>query len=168
MPITAIRRATLFSGPPRWLGIYGDLYVTYSIPQYAYNSLVNVQAADQLAINAMDAAGPTYANTYGTCTANCSFTLGKRNQRVFGHDRLFGNDRQVCINFLPETNGWSSGTLGTIVGSACIPTSTQTVYVTDGSNSQRTWQVTISTNGSVSVRQQGGPATTTQGAPIQP
>lgn len=53
--------------PPGYVGSQ----VTYSVQQGSYSSSVSQAAADQLAINDVNANGQSYANTHGTCSQGC-------------------------------------------------------------------------------------------------
>lgn len=51
--------------------MYTGSSVTYTVPAGTYSSTVSLAAANQLAINDVNANGQNYANTNGTCTTTC-------------------------------------------------------------------------------------------------
>ncbi|HWB91753.1 MAG TPA: DUF5977 domain-containing protein [Puia sp.] len=141
-------------------------YVTYSVPQYRYSSTVSQAAADQLAINDVNANGQNYANTNGTCNTPCSFSWASNiTNHLQNTISSSGSTVSFTLVFVSPSNGYTGGTIGSITG-GCLPSGTRTVSVTDGGNSSRHWSVTIQTNGSVSISFQSGPATTNTYPPI--
>lgn len=69
---------------------YTGSQVTYTVQAGTYSSTTSQAAADQLAINDVNANGQNYANTYGTCSAGCD------------PNTCFGDQFQ-CINNVCET-----------------------------------------------------------------
>ena len=141
-------------------------YVTYTVPRYKYSSTSSQTAADQLATNDVSANGQNYANNVGTCSTPCSFSwsasITNHLQNTLSSS---GGSVSFTLSFISPSNGWTGGTIGTITG-GCLPSGTRTVSVTDGGNSSRHWNVTIFSNGSVSVSFVSGPATTNTYPPI--
>jgi hypothetical protein len=141
-------------------------YVTYSVAQYKYSSTVSQAAANQLAINDVNANGQNYADSHGACAIPCSFSWsGSITNHLQNNISASGSSVSFTLTFLAPSNGYMGGTIGTITG-GCLPSATRTVFVTDGGNSARQWMVTIQTNGSVSCSLNSGPATTNTYPPI--
>lgn len=139
--------------------------VTYTVPAGKYSSTVSQAAADQQAINDINANGQNYANTNGACTASCSFVWSSSG---FGIGSTYsslvtsnGTTGSFQFAFSPSFNGYTGGQIGTINGSLCIPSATRTLTVTDGNSSSRTWNITINNFGVVTISLASGTAPTT-------
>jgi len=140
--------------------------VTVSAPAYQYKSYVSQADANQLAINSVNSSGQSTANASGTCSTPCGFTWSSGIPNHLGNT-LSSTSTTVSFNlvFIPPANGYYGGTLGTISG-GCIPSGYRNVTVADGAHPGRTWSVSISPTGVVSISIGTGPAGTTSYPPI--
>ena len=140
--------------------------VIYNIAAYKYYSSVSQAAADQQAQDDVNANGQAYANANGTCSIVCGFNW---TASITNHPTTSVSSSGTTVNFnltfVAPTNGYTSGTIGTITG-GCIPTGTRSLNVTDGSSSSRHWNVTINTSGSVSISMTSGTAPTNSYPPV--
>ena len=131
-------------------GYVGSSY-TYTVPAYKYSSVVSQGAANALAQNDVNANGQNNANVAGTCNPACGFTFssGISNQSS-GSFSSNGTTVTYLMEFPSPASSWTGGTVGTITGS-CLPATTFNMTVTDQNNPNRTWQVTITSAGVVSI-----------------
>jgi Family of unknown function (DUF5977) len=139
--------------------------VTYSVPAYQYNSYTSQAAANQLAINAVNANGQNNANSTGTCSVTCSFTWQSPISGYEANISESGSTGSFYLVFPSPTTSYTGGTLGTIVG-ACSPSGVRTMTVADGATSGRTWNVTITPAGVISINLGSGSAATNSGPPV--
>lgn len=144
---------------------YTGSSVTYTVPTGKYSSTISQADADQQAINDINANGQNYANTNGTCTANCSFTWSSSG---FGIGTTYtsnitsnGSTGSFQLVFSPSYNGYTGGQVGTINGASCRPSVNRNLTVTDGNNPSRTWNVIVNSSGVVNVSLASGAAPTT-------
>lgn len=102
---------------------YIGTYVTYPVPAGKYSSYISQLAANQLAINDVNANGQAYANNPangGTCAV--AETVTYTDSRAFQYSvRFTNNSTGLIYNFLSNAN--SSGTLGQ------VPSGTYTIYI---------------------------------------
>lgn len=131
--------------------------VTYTVPPGKYSSTSSQAAADQLAINDINANGQNYANAYGTCTlaAPCSFT--DKVHWTFTYFSLTASASYWTLDLKTMQDGHSFNfsspvQVGTI-GSGCRPAADKTVTCYDGS---RVWIVSIKTSGYVYIQLSSG------------
>jgi hypothetical protein len=139
--------------------------VTYNVLPYRYTSLSNQSAADQKAQDEVNTNGQAYANTNGICSTICTFTPASGVS--FYSASVSTSQSTVSFNLVfpaPNSN-YSGGSIGTI-GAGCRPGVQRVVTVTDGSAQARTWSVTISNTGNISISLVSGPPVTTQTPPI--
>ncbi|MBX3254206.1 MAG: hypothetical protein KF862_08715 [Chitinophagaceae bacterium] len=126
--------------------------VTYTVPPGKYNSTASQAAADQLAINDINANGQNYANTNGTCTGssvNCAFYYSP-SLIPGGFTEVISSGNTVSFNLsFSVTSSFSAGIVGNINGSACIPAGNRSVVVYESMAFPRTWQLVIGNNGDV-------------------
>lgn len=140
--------------------------VTYTVAADAYSSYTSQAAANQLAINQVTANGQNYANSNGTCSVVCSFTFQSPISGYEGNISESGSTGSFTIVFPAPNSNYTGGTLGTIVGN-CKPSGTRTVTVTDGITSTRSWSVTITSAGVISINLVGGTAASNSGPPVE-
>jgi Family of unknown function (DUF5977) len=132
--------------------------VTYVCPPYRY-AAANSTLATQLALNDVAANGPANANN-ATCTpapVTCTFNWSSN---VTEDSELFTElSSTVTFSLFFRFNGpgfsggapgTTAGAVGTVTGS-CVPSATRTFSVNDPSSSGRSWTVTVTTSGAVSV-----------------
>ncbi len=124
-------------------------YLAYgSTPQDAYNN----------AVAEVQAEGQSDANN-DPCQITCNFNFTSTALNNDGGGITYnGSTASFTLSFeaaAPPYN-FTSGVLGTV--SPCTPVRTQNIIVTDQNNSDRVWQVTISTNGTITVTVESGPA----------
>ena len=102
---------------------YIGTYVTYPVPAGKYSSYISQLAANQLAINDVNANGQAYANNPangGTCAV--AETVTYTDSRAFQYSvRFTNNSTGLIYNFLSNAN--SSGTLGQ------VQSGTYTIYI---------------------------------------
>ena len=139
--------------------------VTYSIPPYAYSSYISQADANQQATNQVSAGGQSYANINGTCSVVCSFTWQSPISGYEGNISESGTTGSFTIVFPSPNSSYTGGTVGTIVGN-CKPSGTRFLTVPDGATSGRSWSMTITSAGVVSISLASGSAATNSGPPI--
>jgi|GEM_PF-594772 len=139
--------------------------VTYTVAAYSYSSYVSQADADQQAQNQVTSGGQSYANSTGTCSVVCSFTWQSPISGYQGSISESGSTGSFNIVFPSPSSSYYGGTVGTIVGN-CKPSVNRVVNVVDGATSSRTWQVTITSAGVVSISLYSGSAATNSGPPI--
>ncbi len=132
-------------------GTYGSS-VTYVVPANTYSSTVSQATVDQLAQNDVNTNGPTYANTHGTCiTPPCAFVMSSGYSNATNSITSSGSTVSFYLVFYSTASTISAGinyTITTING-VCRPSVNRTFTATGGG---RTWQVTITTTGSMTVQ----------------
>lgn len=128
----------------------------YYVPKYKYQSTVDQATADQLATNDVAANGQGHANSVGGCSTVCSFTPAGGMSFLNASITSNGTNTSFQFVFNSPSSLYNGGTLGTI-STACRPSTIQNLTVVDGSNSSRSWNVSIQTNGSVSISLASGP-----------
>lgn len=137
---------------------YTGSTVTYMVPPGKYSSTSSQAAADQLAINDINANGQIYANTNGTCTINnppvsCAFQWSSSLTPVGAYEiTSVGSTVNFILRFY-STSGFGGGAVANISNTTCKPSAMRTVVV---SESGRTWNVTISTYGDIYAALTGG------------
>jgi hypothetical protein len=99
--------------------------VTYTVAANTYSSTTSQAAANQLAINAVNANGQSYANSHGTCTAVYA--------RLVGVPRI-GDGSHVIIHFYSD----QSFSTAFSIPSQITVTLTWVVYVHPGSTGDNT------------------------------
>lgn len=132
-------------------------YVTYIVPEGTYSSSVSVDAANQLAINDVNANGQTYANNSpeGTCTTTCSFSAAPGFSLVTSSITSSGGSVSFYIVFYSQsgtTNWYNSNHIANING-GCWPSSNRTMTL---SENDRTWQVIVNTYGNLTIQLMSG------------
>jgi hypothetical protein len=95
----------------------------------------------------------------GACpTTTCGFIWGASIASTISYTITSdGTTATYRFVFSPSTNSFMQGTIGQITGGG-VPSANRTVYVTDGINPARTWQVTFTTQGLVQIALYSGPA----------
>jgi YD repeat-containing protein len=130
----------------------GGSAVTYTVPQGRYYSTVSMAAANQLAIDDVNANGQAYANANGTC---CQPAFTFTNGIGYAANYVSLSNNNVSFTWVA---GWPSGsssfTLGTITSTCARPIATRVVPVMIGSSLV---QVVISPSGTVIVSLLSGP-----------
>jgi hypothetical protein len=132
---------------------YTGSTVTYTVPAGTYSSTTSQAAADQLAMNDINANGQNYANTNGTCTQTiyCSFTSGSGFSVVAGSPSHNGSYVSFYIVFysIGGSAYWYNTNTVANVSPSCRPSVNRTFNM---SESGRTWEVTVTTSGDFMVR----------------
>ncbi|MFT3948785.1 MAG: DUF5977 domain-containing protein [Agriterribacter sp.] len=136
--------------------------VTYTVPPGKYSSTTSQAAADQLAINDINANGQNYANANGTCTATgCSFSPVSGYSLGSSSTISLVSGSQVDFNIVFTGNSstvWTTITqVATVNGPCRLPGTSVTTITEQG----RTWQITVSINGQFLVRLVSGSASPT-------
>lgn len=132
--------------------------VTYTVSPGKYSSTVSQAAADQQAIDEINANGQSYANSNGSCYTSCSFVMEYGFNYVTSGFSSSGSSVSFYIVFYtsdPSSVSWSNtNLLGTITGS-CKPSSTRVLSMSENG---RTWEVTIYPSGQLYIRLISGTA----------
>jgi hypothetical protein len=138
---------------------------TYTEPQYAFYSYLSQNDANSQAQTAANAAATTLAQN-GTCTSSCNlvYTSSFSSYQATITTTGTGGTGTFTWAFSP-TSSFSSGTLGTIP-SSCCPSGTRNLTVNDQATPGRSWYVTITASGVVTLSLATGTAPTNAGPPV--
>lgn len=142
---------------------YTGSSIAYTVAPNTYSSAVSPAAANQLAVNDVNANGQNYANTNGTCAAAGSFTMNPGWTKVSGSITAYmpaggtTHSASYFIVFFYTTGApnWNIGVSNTIatISTQCRPSTNK---VQNFSSNGCTWEVTITSGGSVMVKRTGG------------
>lgn len=81
---------------------YTGSVVTYTVPAGAYNSTTSQSAADQLAINDVNANGQAYANLHGSCSVSTIYARLTYENVFYGTDYGYGD---IVVRFYSDAAG---------------------------------------------------------------
>jgi hypothetical protein len=138
--------------------------VTYTIPAYQYHSYVSQQDANNQADSALAAGGQDYANANGTCNVPCGFTPASGMTFYTNTVSESGSTASFDFVFPMPNSSYTGGTIGTITG-GCVPSTVQSITVTDNSGYGDQWFVQIYPSGVVDISLESG--TPPSGSPVQ-
>lgn len=125
--------------------------VQYTVAPGTYSSTVSLAAANQLATNDINTNGQNYANAYGDCTSSCVFAAAPGFNKITSNISSSGSTVSFyyVFNSVSGTTSWSSTNQVANINGGCRPSVNRTLTMTE---SGRTWEVIISTSGSVNIR----------------
>jgi hypothetical protein len=148
---------------------YSGVPISYTVAANTYSSTTSQAAADQLAVNDVNANGQTYANTNGTCTGTGTISMmsawtkvtSGMSATVPASGSPHSVSYYVAFYYTTGNPNWGTGTVNTIatVSSNCRPSSSQQQTM---SANGCTWRVTVNSGGYLQVERLSGTAPTNQ------
>jgi len=142
---------------------YVSTVVPVAISAYAY-AAADKGTANTLANNALLAAE---AAATPTCIPACTFTWASNITNTY-ITSVSVSGSTLSFHFQwqsPTTTPWTGGTIGTI-GASCAPSGQRSTTIVEGNNSGRTWNLSISNTGAVSLSLVSGNGPTTSTHPV--
>jgi hypothetical protein len=128
---------------------YVSTCVPVTVPEYAY-AAADQGTADAAAQAALAAAAQA-AGSSATCIPKCTFTYDP-SITLYNTPMITAQSGTLNFDFPFQvpTNGYNSGTLGTL-GSSCAPSVQRPVVITEKNNANRSWQLTFNPSGTVTI-----------------